>query len=300
MGKIRRRVSAWWYSLPFGLVALTVLCGPFLRAHGTGIAERAANPAAGPGSVLTLEMDPGITYRLFQDNQGRQIGRICRFSAGNQAWPELERNGESVAGFRNPPQRVVHDGHAFAYLASVFSERAVRATISCAGGPLLAEEAAVSGPAVTGVAIMAGVSLLALVLVAAARLLTRRLPPRPAAVRGRLSASRRGWAVAGAVLAVLASVVIATSPNVTDGTAGVYWFFTLAAAVPVFAIGPRQFRVSCLAAGTALVAFSVLGFFWFFVYLLPSGIILLATGFSTPVTPPSAPEAPSVPDQHAR
>ncbi|MET9260634.1 hypothetical protein [Amycolatopsis sp. NPDC004079] len=249
--------------------------------------------------MLTLEMNPGVTYRLFQDNKGQKIGRVCRFSAGNQLSPELERTGESSGGFRNPPQQVVYDGHAFAYLTSVFSGREVRATISCEGGPLLAEEAAVSGPAVTGVAIMAGVSLLALILVAAARLLTRRFPSRPAAERGLVSASRRGWAVAGAVLAVLASVVMATSANVAVGTAGFYWFFTLVAAVPVFAIGLRQFRVACLVAGTALVAFSVLGFFWFFVYLLPSGIIFLVTGFSTPLTPPRVPAAPSTPDQHA-
>ncbi|MFE3175389.1 hypothetical protein ACFXPA_44580 [Amycolatopsis sp. NPDC059090] len=295
----KRRVSAWWYLLPLGLAAATLLCGPLVRAYGNGLVERAAKPAAVPGAVVTLEMRPGVTYRIFQEPLDGEIGGVWTFSVGNRPTPELEGTGESRGGFRNPPQRVVYAGRTFVYVDSLLSGRPATATVSRGGGQLLVEEAAVSGPAVTGVAIMAGVSLLALILVAAARLLTRRFPARPAAVRGRLSAPRRGWAVAGAVLAVVASVVIATSPNATDGTAGVYWLFTLTAAVPVFAIGPRQFRVSCLAAGTALVAFSVIGFFWFFVYLLPSGIILLATGFSTPVMPPRAPEAPSTPDPRA-
>ncbi|WP_253769060.1 hypothetical protein [Goodfellowiella coeruleoviolacea] len=230
-------------------------------------------------------MQPGVTYRLFQHAPAARAGTSCRFIDDSDPYAFLGGTNESRGGFRNPPARVSHDGRTYVYTQNVVSEQPRQATLSCSGGPLLAEPARVSLPAVLGFVAMVGTALVSAAVVALLRRRSPRVPRDNVTQRTPVPDAPRVWAIVGAALAVSVCILVTVAHNAYIGSAGVYWFLTLVATLPTVMPGLTEFRRASVMSGLVLLACVVAAFGWFFL-LFPAGICVFLAGLiAQPVEP---------------
>ncbi|GAA3265430.1 hypothetical protein Dvina_16795 [Dactylosporangium vinaceum] len=138
---MRSRPAIWWYVLPPALLLVFLGCGGLVAGQATVTGDRPARPVAGPGDSVHVELEPGVTFTVYQQAPRHEAGSDCSLApdggdaeglgAGSGAhWTEV---------FQHRPATVRAGGNAYHYGLQVTGRKRVGITVSCAGGPILVE-----------------------------------------------------------------------------------------------------------------------------------------------------------------
>jgi hypothetical protein len=138
------RPSAWWYALPVGLVLVFLGVAVPVLARTSTSGQRQAQALAGPADRIRIELEPGKTYRIYQDAPAGETGSDCRLSpadgdAAGLRFGNWSRWADAVV---RHPQFVVSGDKRYRFVLNVADTHRVRLEVSCAGGPVLAEASA--------------------------------------------------------------------------------------------------------------------------------------------------------------